>query len=351
MEQAMHADKDPHPVEADEYELSSGERLFIHIFRPEDARGIGQLFQAVYGDSYPVRRFYEPEQLDAALDAGENYSMVARKEDGDVIGHMALFRSSPYDGLYEAGAGLVLPEFRKAGINEMLLSHAYERIAPGLGLVEVWGEAVCNHVAMQKAVLRHKHVETGLEVDLMPAQTYAKEKSASGRVASLLVFRSFIPRPHTVYLPTAYEDTLQFLYSGLDDRRTLAASREKPPADLLSRASTEVFDFAQVARVAVDTIGEDFGPYLSRLENERIPAGIKVIQVWVNLACPWVGHAVGVLRGRGYFIGGVLPRWFDDDGLLMQKIIGRPDWEGIDLFSERAQKILQVVRNDWERVA
>ncbi|MHC1729509.1 MAG: hypothetical protein AB9866_26480 [Syntrophobacteraceae bacterium] len=54
-----------------------------------------------------------------------------------------------------------------------------------------------------------------------------------------------------------------------------------------------------------------------------------------------------MLRSRGYFTGGVLPRWFDVDGLLMQKVTGTPDWEGIHVFGERAGKILAMVQADW----
>ena len=333
-------------IEPDEYELASGQRIFVHLFRPEDAPGIGRLFQAVYGDQYPVRLFYSPDGLARARDTGASYSIVARKEDGAIIGHMGLFRSSPYPRLYECGAGLVLPEYRQAGILQLLLHHTYERLAPVLELEEVWGEAVCNHLHTQKAAGRHKHIETGLEIDLMPAETYAVEKSASGRVSVLLVFRSYISRPHTVYLPPVYENCLRFIYSGLDDRRTLEISMDRPPAGISSGASLEVFEFPQVARVAVTGIGQDFESYFDGLEAEVLSRKIKVIQVWLNLSCPWVGSAVEVLRGRGYFIGGILPRWFDDDGLLMQKIVGQPDWEGIHLFSDRAAEILRMIKND-----
>jgi hypothetical protein len=44
-----------------------------------------------------------------------------------------------------------------------------------------------------------------------------------------------------------------------------------------------------------------------------------------------------------------LPRWFDEDGILMQKLICAPDFEGIRLHSERSHKILEMVRQDWER--
>jgi hypothetical protein len=345
----MDAQKEVPRISPDVCELASGERIFIHLFRPEDAPGIGRLFHAVYGDSYPVRHFYEPKGLAKALETGAGYSIVARTQGGDIIGHIGLFRSSPYPGLYECGAGLVLPDYRKGGINLMLSNHVYERLGLELGLEEVWGEAVCNHVHMQKAVLRYKLVETGIEVDLMPAVTYAKEKSSSGRVASLAVFRTYTPRPHTVYLPPFYENALRFLYSELDDQRALALSVEDPPAGTASKASMETYNFAGVARIAFGAVGTDFESCFDDMEKELIKGGIKVIQVSVNLACPWTRGAVAALRGRGYFIGGILPRWMDDDALLMQKIMFRPCWEGIHLLSDRALEILRIIRDDWEQ--
>lgn len=101
--------------------------------------------------------------------------------------------------------------------------------------------------------------------------------------------------------------------------------------------------------MAVARVGGDFESRLDALEKDVLPQGFKVIQVSLGLGRPWIDRAVSALRGRGYFLGGVLPRWFDEDALLMQKIIGDPCWEGIRLFSERAAKILELVREDWRR--
>lgn len=337
-------------IEPDECKLSSGQTVFIHPFRSQDAAGIGRLFHAVYGDKYPVRRFYDPEELARALETGDNYSVVARTVDEEVIGHMGFFRSAPSPGLYESGAGLVLPEFRKEGVNISLLHYTYELLAPALGIDEAWGEAVCNHVHMQRALERFKFIETGLEIDLMPTEAYDREKSSSGRVSSLVVFRCYTPGPHAVYLPFVYQDVLRTLYSGLDDRRTLHASSDAPPAGSSSSASFEIFEFAQVARIKVTAIGEDFQSSFKELEAEILKGNIKVLQVWLNLACPWVGRAVDTLRGQGYFFGALLPRWFGEDGLLMQKTIDRPGWEAVNLYSDRARELLKIVRADWEDV-
>lgn len=330
--------------------LSSGETVFIHLFRPQDAPGIGRLFHAVYGDKYPFKRFYDPEDLARALETGDNYSIVARKEDGEIIGHMGFFRSAPFPGLYEAGGGLVLADFRKEGLNQSLLHYTYELLAPALGIDASWGEAVCNHLHMQRVVRRHKFIETGLEIDLMPEETFSREKSSLGRVTSVVAFRCYVPEPHAIYLPSVYEEVLRSSYSRLDDRRTLQASGDAPPAGSVSSVSFEIFEFAQVARISVMAIGEDFESWMKELEARILKGNVKVLQVRVHLDCAWVGGAVQILREQGYFYGALLPRWFGGDGLLMQKTIERPEWENIKLFSDQAGELLEYIRNDREDV-
>jgi hypothetical protein len=117
-----------------------------------------------------------------------------------------------------------------------------------------------------------------------------------------------------------------------------------------SQISHEVFDFAQVARIAVRKTGRDFSEKMGALEKRLAAEGVIVFQVWLNLADPGNGRAVEMLRRSGYFIGGVLPHWFGSDGLLMQKILKAPDWDGIRLHSERARRILEKVQADWETV-
>ena len=98
-----------------------------------------------------------------------------------------------------------------------------------------------------------------------------------------------------------------------------------------------------------DQVGADFQDFFDDLESGLLAKGVQVLQVWLKLTCPWVDEAVEILRFKGYFIGGLLPRWFDRDGLLMQKIIGQPNWDGINIYSDWAKKILELVKADWER--
>ncbi|MBI5250523.1 MAG: GNAT family N-acetyltransferase, partial [Desulfomonile tiedjei] len=260
-------------------DASPGETITIGPFCPEDAEGIGALFKAVYGDAYPVRIFYNPQALTEANSEGTYYSIVARREDGKVVGAMHLFRSAPYEALYEVGSGLVLREYRNMGLNRRMFDFVFEQWIPQQqGIEEAWGEPVCNHVINQKAVVDLGYIEMALEVALMPAETYDQEKSASGRVAALSAFRCYRSSPHTVYLPLAYEKELRFLYSALDDERTFLISDQELPDGLESKADMTVFDFAGVCRIALRSLGSDFEAYIRELEAKAVDQRAVVLQ-------------------------------------------------------------------------
>jgi hypothetical protein len=322
----------------------------VDSFRPEDAEGIVRLFRAVYGEHYPIRLFYDPAALTAANAEGLYYSIVARTTSGKIIGVEHLFRSAPYPSLYEAGVGMVLKEYRNAGANTEMLRFLYDDFVPMKpNIEETFGEAVCYHPYMQQAVKGFKHVFTAIEVALMPAETYGKEKKTSSRVATLNGFRCYKPKPHRIFLPAAYERELHEIYDGFDDARELALSEGELPRTKPTRAELILFDFAQVARIAVHATGEDFRSRVAALESEAQAKKAVVFQVWLNLTEPWVGEAVDTLREMGYFFGGALPRWFDGDGFLMQKLLCPPDFDDIVLVSDRAKRLLEIIRQDWER--
>lgn len=331
---------------------SSNVNFEVGYFRPEDAEGIVSLFNAVYGDGYPIQLFYDPQAIIAANETGEYYSVVARTKAGQVIGVIHLYRSSPFENIYESGVGLVLKEYRNAGVNTRLMDYLYEEFVPQKeNIEELFGEAVCNHDFIQKAAMRAKHIEMGMEIALMPAAAYTKEKSAFGRVATLDYFRCYKPKPHLVYVPKPYEKELRWLYSRLDDTRDIELSdvKAKAPKDTASRIEMKFFDFAQVARFTVHEIGDDFTEAFRTMEAQAIVKQAVVLQVCLNLTTPWISFAVNMLRDRGYFFGGALPRWFDGDGMLMQKVRCSPDFEDIVLESADAKKILEIIEEDWER--
>jgi len=331
-------------------DISDNERITIDTFQPGDAEGVGDLFRSVYGEDYPVKLVYQPDALVEAFEKHENIPAVARSSKGIIVGYVSIFRSAPAETVYEAGQGLVHVEYRKHGIARATNRYFAEVLAPAYGAAAVFGEAVCNHPHSQKAWAKEGAIETALEVDLMPAETYAREGSASGRVATLHMTRMYLPMEHKVYAPDRYEEVMRFIYNGFRSGAVVERERDEIAGSEPTSIENRLFEFAGVARVTVREAGHDFQAVFEGHEADAFAKGMVVVQVWLKLSRPSIGTLVEYLHGRGYFFGGILPRWFGVDGLLMQKVVPRPNWEGIHLYSDRALAILEAVRHDWQSV-
>lgn len=327
--------------------VEPGQAWTVDAFSPEDAAGVVALFKSVYGEGYPVRTYMDPDLLIEENAAGRVTSSVARTPSGAIVGHASLFNSAPNPRIFESGAGLVHTLYRGGqGISTRLFCHCIEtgRQSPGVDLV--FGEPVCNHPYSQKVLIGQAFVCCALEMNLMPAEAYSKEESAGGRVSTLLGFLPLKPVSATVYVPGRYRDQVAFCYSGLDLERRFETAGGVPESDRTAM-DIQVFDFAGVARLAVTDPGADFPSRIASEETDLADRGIRVFQVWLNLGQPWVENAVETLRAMGYFFGGVLPLWFGSDGLLMQKVLDTPDWEGTVLEGDRNKALGAMIKNEW----
>jgi len=333
-----------------EYKSPREETFEVGFFRTEDAEGIVALFHTVYGDHYPIRMFYDPAAIIAANEEGRYYSIVARSSAGEIVGTTHLFRSSPYPALYENGVGLVRKGYRNAGVFREMSRFLFDDFIPAQANIETtWGQAVCNHPYTQQSGKNAGHIWTALEAAVMPAKTYGKEQNSGARVATLDGFRSIYPKPHRIFLPAPYEQELSWIYARLDDIRDIRLSETKTPSGNVTEAELITFDFAGIARIMVKEIGRDFQHCLDNIEKECQGKNTIVFQVFMNLACPWVGDAADELRRRGYFVSGAFPRWFDSDGFMMQRILCPPDFDDIILIDDEAKQLLEFIRKDWER--
>lgn len=332
-----------------EYYIEPGQEWEIDLFKPEDAEGVVNLFLSVYGKEYPVKTYLDKERLTDENHAGTTISTVARTTKGDIVGHVALYQSAPFKKIYEAGAGVVHRDYRGGkGIFTRMTAHTQNVSANKFSVEAIFGEPVCNHIFSQKMTSNLGWITMALELDLMPASAYIAEKSASGRVSSFIDFKTLIPHPHRVFLPSQYRNELEYIYEGLDDERDMYVSQAPFPEEGFTCINTQIFDFAQVARLTVSKSGKDFSEIFFREEKSAESKGITLIEVWLNLSEPWIGETINLLRGKGYFFGGLLPRWFNEDGLLMLKTKHRPYWEEMQIYSERAIEITGFVRRDWE---
>lgn len=329
--------------------VAEDQTFTVDVLRPEDGWGVARLFYAVHGPSFPFETYYIPERLLEENRLGLVHSAVARTPTGDIVGYGSLFRSSaPYHGVYEIGSHIVLPAYAGRQTARMLQEFIRETLIAKHGVEVFFSEAPCHHVVTQKFAAMSRLAECALEIGLMPASYYGLTDTPDSRVSMLLLFGAIKDACRTLFCPDIYRESMEYLLGGLGIDRATPPADETAPAGLATRASVEYFEFAQVGRMHVAALGCDFPAALEAFEAQALKRGARVLQVFLNLGQAWNAEGVEVLRGQGYFLGGLLPRWFDDDGLLMQRVLDMPDVSSLKLYSQRAHRILDCVLRDIE---
>lgn len=324
------------------YVVDPGQKFVVDDFRPGDALGVARLYYRVYGEMFPVDHVYDPQEL-ARINAGDDlYQAVGRTEKGDIVGLYALFRNPPGRKIMEAGSWIVHPDYRTTSLGLRLARKIHNKPPEDLGLDVIAGQCVCDHLTTQKLGKVIGACTSALEIEPMPARPIS-EGGAYGRISLLDQFCILHDRPHDLYLPTRYADALAAICEDAGLTRTFL---DDAPPQGLTMASTQLIADAGVAKLTVEAVGEDFAGHLAAMEHAH--PDMHAYQLFLPLWRPGCTFAVEAARSAGYFFGGLLPQWYDRDGLLMQKVAGTPDFDKIKLFSPQGQRLLDIIMADRE---
>jgi len=331
-------------------EIEPGQDYIIELLRPGDGPGVAQLFYTVYGDRYPVADYYNPESIERLNAEGKLLTVVARLSSGTVAGAGAYYQSSPPNkALFEFGQLIIAPEYRNS-LMVAKISKEMDRFSRTMNQAQgFFGEAVCTHLVTQKFVKRQGYAECGLEVSLMPAGAYEKEGAGAQRVSCVLGARVDRDRRMPLHLPECYRKEMELILDGFSLDREISFKSMDAPFAAESSLDSRTFDFALVERMQVLTVGADFPGHVLRQDEDAKRRGLAVVQVFVNTGEPGAAFAVEALRASGFVLGGLVPLWFGSDGLLMQKLYVEPEFETINLFSDRSKQLLAFIRTDWNR--
>lgn len=331
-------------LSSENHVVAPGQPWELDAFRPEDAWGVARLVYAGYGDAYPVDTPYIPEKLVAACASGDIRTVVGRVPSGDIVAKGDIYRSSPRNRrLFEIGQFLILPEYRGGTLAWRFTLTLLKWAEEWDDLDGLYGEVVTNHLVTQKMGVRNNFASTAIELGLLPPAYTAMEGLGSSR--ETCVFNSKITRdtPHAVHFPQRWFDAAPLLYEGLDADREILPSTAHLPEGSVSEIEIERYDGAGVWRIHVLRSGADLAARMAEMLGGSPP---EVVQVFLNLAEPWAGQAAEALRPLGFYLGGLTPLWFGSDGLLLQRSGFTPDFAGINLYSDKAARVLELVRAD-----
>jgi len=209
-----------------------------------------------YGESYDSPMMYSVEQLQDAINQKQMYSIVARLDDGRVIGHCALSFDSTENTSPEAGKMIVDPDFRGHHIAELMAKKRIE-IAQALDLPGFWTECVTNHPYSQHEMIAFNAKETGLFISNTPASFSMQglQNFSDTRMSLLTFYLALKDLPHAIFLPTQHIAHIQELAQELNLNRVIAESNVTGEGSTTFTISLTPAD--QIGSISIDHIGSD----------------------------------------------------------------------------------------------
>lgn len=306
---------------------------------------VGDVFRTAYGDSFPVGYVYQPDELLQEIAEGRLRAALAIDGENRAAGYVSMFRNAPNPNLWEAGNLVVVPDYRQTDVSSLLYAAYFNgtlyvsETSDGL-----WGEAVCCHYFTQVNNIKSGAVDVAVELDQLDGPSFIGNRTGSARVSCVLGISESNAPQSPIYIPEIYAPILEKLLLPLHPRVRLRATDPLPAAGL-TRYEERYYKPVDTCKIFVHSIGADWSDVAAGILAEARLRGVISLQFFLNMDCPHLDAAVQVLKFLGFFFGGLAPRWFGSDGLLMQQVLGQEtEYEHIKLYSATAKEILAWIQ-------
>ncbi len=213
---------------------------------PADAQGVSDCITRCYGDAYPKRVMYRPDELAALIGSRAHNGVVATAGSG-VVGHIGFTWPTSESAVVEAGTTVVDPSCRGIGLMGRLALALVEVLA-GEGAAGFIHFPTTAHPVMQRASLSAGGRETGVMVAYLPAPTrdLAMGAPTDDRVAVTVVYQPVLKAPaQSIYLPGRYGAMILGLADGLGLSRSAARTSRPPTGESRIERARDAFPRAR----------------------------------------------------------------------------------------------------------
>lgn len=323
----------------------------IQPITEQNAAYVAGVFRAIYGDDFPVDYVYDAGRLLAEIAGGRLAAALARDVEGHPAGYVSCYTCAPNPRLWEGGNLLVVPEYSASNLALVLADYFLQPgNLPGGRSDAIFSEAVCHHYFTQVSCAKSGMTACALALDQLDGASFKQHRPETARVACLLQFLEFSAADAPCHLPRRYDTILRRLLAPLRARRLAAGDAPLPAAGETQRRD-DWYASAGTWRVSVSRIGSDWSAFLAELNFEARKRCVTSLQLVLCADQPWIDAAVEAARAHGFFFGGLFPRWFGADGVMLQQVLGKaPEFEGIRLYEAQAKELLEFIAADRKSV-
>ncbi len=303
-----------------------------------------------YGESYPNKVMYDINQLEEIVENKLMHSVVAKRDNGQIVGHCAL----TFDGIHnvspEAGKMMVDPSFRGQHIAEMMAKERIE-IAQELSLPGFWTECVTNHPYSQYEMIAFNAKETGLFIGNTPGTVSMKglENHPDTRMSLLAFYLQLNDRPHTIFMPAQHAEHATALVRDLNLQRNIVVSNKA--ASGTTTFHIVVNSSIQTANIAIDRIGSDLVAAVKHELTKLEPLNLASIYLDIPIEQETAAHAYLELESIGFFWGSWMPNFSTEgDSLRLQKINQPVNVDSIVCARPQGESVKNFIVAEWKRV-
>ena len=327
--------------------------MTIRGLEPGDAPSLVRCVVRCYGDSYPFRAFYDADEIRSLLGRELLCSAVALDRQGEVVAHLGVVLGRRGARTGDMVLGIVDPRFRGRQLilqTGVCLAQQFAH----LDLIGLYQFATTAHAISQRLVLATSSIETGVLLGYLPEATSSMQRPTSPlgwRIPSIMLFLPLGEAPERkVYVPARYREMVSDIYSRIGLERQLVEADADLP-DERTRLRLVLETARSLARIEVERAGRDLVAEVSEVLREVASEGAQIVHLDLRLCDPSTPKSAELLRGLGFFFGGILPELRDGDVLRLQSTREGPrDRSGIEVFSQVGERLLDFVLDDREAV-
>jgi RimJ/RimL family protein N-acetyltransferase len=294
---------------------------------------------------------YDVVQLQDAINNKQMYSVVAKLDDGKVVGHCALSFEGTKNTAPEAGKMIVDPDFRGHHIAELMAKKRIE-IAQSLDLLGFWTECVTNHPYSQHEMIAFNAKETGLFISNTPASFAMQglQNFSDTRMSLLTFYLALKDFSRTIFLPAKHIEHIQALAQELNLKRVVADSGITGSGSTVFNTTITTAD--QIATVSIDHIGSDLLAVIAAELKKLSLSELAAIYVDLPIEQEVAANAFSQLETIGFFWGAWIPNYSaNKDILRLQKIYQSVNVNEIICAREQGENIKKYVISEWQRIS
>jgi hypothetical protein len=312
---------------------------------PAEAPLVGEVFRSVYGEAYIDPSVYQPESLLRKIDQGKLFAVLALDPGGRPAGYSALGAEAPNPFLWEEKGLVVVPEYNQTDVGASLVSFWGETTGWPAPVIGVFASPVCHHYFAQIFCAKAGWIASTIQLDLFDATIFRDRPEGLSRVSCVQFFTPMPPAEAPSYWPREYSEFLATITRARNEPVGRLSTEPLPDA-MPTSLQTNALPSSRNLRINVFYIGKDWPEVVRNILTEASAQQMISIQVWLDTSCSCIGEAVRILRSHGFFLGGLAPRWFGNDGLLMQKVTTDTRYDLIKLYSSPARELFDFIRTD-----